>query len=123
VDVCEFIVVAINNSPRGIKQSQLDALIKLLENRKPIILAMHVPVMTGYNKDVFMKLDSYYSMKHDEDDAVTNKFIDLVCTNKEIKATLCGHTHGSIYSMIGPDKPQYCCSSGLIGQVNKIILR
>jgi UDP-2,3-diacylglucosamine pyrophosphatase LpxH len=62
-------------------------------------------------------------MKYDEDDTVTNKFIDLVSTTQEIKAILCGHIHGSILTMIAPDKPQYCCSSGLIGQVNKIIIR
>jgi 3',5'-cyclic AMP phosphodiesterase CpdA len=123
VDFCEFIVVAINNSPRRIKQSQLNVLNNLLEYRKPIILVMHIPIMTEYNQDIFAKLDSYYSMKYDEDDTVTNKFIDLVSTTQEIKAILCGHIHGSILTMIAPDKPQYCCSSGLIGQVNKIIIR
>ena len=123
VNFGEFIVASINNSTRKIKLSQLTALNNLIVNKIPIILAMHIPIMTKYNRDIFIKLDSYYSMRHDDNDEVTNSFIDLVCSSEEVKALLCGHTHGSISSIIAPDKPQYCCSSGLIGHVNKIIVK
>jgi predicted MPP superfamily phosphohydrolase len=49
--------------------------------------------------------------------------MDLVAESEKVKAVLCGHTHGAIFSFIAPGKPQYCCSSGLIGSVNKIIIK
>jgi hypothetical protein len=123
VDFGEFMVVSINNPTRTITISQLRAFEKLLDLKKPIILAMHIPIMTKYNLAEFMKLDSYYSMKYNDCDEITRSFIDMVCSSSEVKAVLCGHTHGSISSLIAPDKPQYCCSSGLIGSVNKIIIK
>ncbi|MFA5290065.1 MAG: metallophosphoesterase [Candidatus Izemoplasmatales bacterium] len=123
VEFDEFLVVSIHNSTRTIQPSQLSAFRQLLDYKKPIILTMHVPMMTEYNRDQFMKLDSYYSMNDRDCDEVTSNFIHLVCSSDEVKAVLCGHTHGSITSLIAPNKPQYCCSSGLIGSVNKIIIK
>lgn len=123
VDLDEFLVVSVNNSTRRIKPGQLEALKTRLKHNSPIILVMHIPLITERNQDVFMKLDSYYSMKYDNCDETTSHFIELVSSSDDVKAILCGHTHGDIDSMIAPDKPQYCCSSGLIGHVNKIIIK
>lgn len=122
VDLGEFLVFSINDSARKIDRNQLEAFEKLLEHKKPIILAMHIPMMTMFNEPEFMKLDSYYSMKYNDCDEVTASFIKLICSCNEVKAVFCGHTHGQISSLIALDKPQYCCSSGLIGSVNKIII-
>jgi len=122
-DLGEFLVVSINNSTRKIKPSQLKSLEKLLTYKKPLILTMHIPIMTEYNIADFLKLDSYYSMQYNDCDEVTHNFINLVSSSDEVKAILCGHTHGSITSLIAPNKTQYCCSSGLIGHVNKIIIK
>ncbi|MFH0993311.1 MAG: hypothetical protein V1761_03060, partial [bacterium] len=80
------------------------------------------PIMTKYNEAEFIKLDSYYSMKSTDSDESTSRLIDLIGSRDEVKAIFCGHTHGAIASCIAPNKPQYCCSSGLIGSVNKIII-
>lgn len=119
----DFLVVSINNSARKIQPSQLFAFRKMLDHQKPIILAMHIPMMTEHNRDTFMKLESYYSMNDHDCDEVTRDFFQLVCSSDDIKAVLCGHTHGSITSLIAPNKWQYCCSSGLIGSVHKIIIQ
>lgn len=123
LDYNEFIVVSINNSTRMIDVSQLNGFKELLSLKKPIILAMHIPIVTTYNLEQFEKLDSYYSINYKDSDEITGSFIDLVCASAEVKAVLCGHTHGFIASLIAPNKPQYCCSSGLIGSVNKIIIK
>lgn len=123
VDFGEFFVVSINNSNRKIKPSQIESFEILLKCKKPIILAMHIPMMTEYNLLEFMQLDSYYSMKYNDCDEISSQFIHLVSSCDEVKAVLCGHTHGSIVSLIAPNKPQYNCSSGLIGHVNKIIIK
>ncbi|MDD5293619.1 MAG: metallophosphoesterase [Candidatus Izemoplasmatales bacterium] len=123
IEFDEFMVVSVNNSTRKIQPSQLSDFRKLLDYKKPIILTMHVPMMTDYNCDTFMKLEAYYSMTDLDCDQVTRDFIQSVCSSDIVKAVLCGHTHGSITSLIAPNKPQYCCSSGLIGSVNKIIIQ
>jgi predicted MPP superfamily phosphohydrolase len=123
VDLGEFMVVSIHNAKRKIKPDQLSALEDLLQTNKPLILTMHIPMMTEYNTAEFTQLDSYYSMKYNDCDETTSQFIRLVASSDAVKVVFCGHTHGSIASLIAPNKIQYCCSSGLIGHVNKIIIQ
>ncbi len=123
VDLNEFIVVSMDNSKRQIKPSQFEALKKIHDLNKPIILMMHIPIMTRHNEDFFSKLDDYYSMKYNASDETTTNFIHYISSSSQIKAMFCGHIHGAITSFIAPSTPQYCCSSGLIGHVNKIIIK
>ncbi|MFA7560650.1 MAG: metallophosphoesterase [Candidatus Izemoplasmatales bacterium] len=123
IDFKEFMVISIDDSIGKIKPNQLNAFKMLLRRKIPIILAMHIPIMTEYNREKLIKLDSYYSIKYNDCDDTTLQFIRLVSTRDEIKAILCGHTHGSITSMVAPNKPQYCCSSGLIGFINRITIK
>ncbi|MDD4243284.1 MAG: metallophosphoesterase [Bacilli bacterium] len=120
VDLTEFLVVSLNNSNRKISQYQFESFQKILSMKKPIILVMHVPILTEYNQTEFPKLEAYFSIKYDDCDEITLNFIELVSSSAEVKALLCGHTHGSITSRFAPKIVQYCCSSGLIGFVNKI---
>lgn len=122
-DLGELLVVSVNNSVRKIGHSQLESFQKLLSQNMPLVLVMHVPMMTRYNKREFERLDAYFTMSYDDGDATTKEFMDLVAESEKVKAVLCGHTHGAIFSFIAPGKPQYCCSSGLIGSVNKIIIK
>lgn len=123
LDFGEFYVVSLDDSNRKINASQRDAFARVLAFHKPLLLVCHIPIMTRQNEAVFQKLEPYYSMSRFDCDEITGDFIDLVCSSDEVKAVLCGHTHGAIASFIAPDKPQYCCSSGLLGNVQKIIIR
>ena len=118
----DFIVVSIDNSTRSISLSQLNAFIDILNMNKPIILAMHIPIMTEYNQSTFLKFDDYYTMRDSDSDEITRNFIDLLCSSQCVKAIFCGHVHGFIYTHISKNIPQYCCSSGLIGSAHKIIV-
>ncbi|MCB9498407.1 MAG: metallophosphoesterase [Bacillales bacterium] len=122
-DFGEFLVVSIDNAERTISQLQVDALRKMLALKKPMIFMMHVPIVNEYNEEEFKKLDAYYSIRASGCDETTKEFINLLCSSSEVRAIFCGHTHGAIYSLVAPGKPQYCCSSGLIGNVNMIIVR
>lgn len=123
VDFVDFFVVSIDNSKRKITTEQLRLLETLVKYQKPIILAMHIPIMTEYNEKEFTQLNSYYSIKYNDCDETTSIFINLISSSDEVKAIFCGHVHGTIISHITPNKFQYCCSSGLIGNVNKIIIK
>lgn len=122
-DFEEFIIVSLDDSKKKIKQSQLDALESIIKLNKPIILSMHIPVMSKYNELEMKQYDSYYIIDHNNTDEVTSKFIKLIISEPLIKAIFCGHTHGASVSYFAPNKPQHCASSGLIGFVNNIVIK
>jgi predicted MPP superfamily phosphohydrolase len=122
-EFADFRVVSLNDSDRSVRFSQLHALEKLLESNKPILLALHIPIMTEYNQTELEKLDSYYSIRFSDCDEITHHFIRLVSESSQIQAVFCGHTHGSMTTLIAPGKPQFCCSSGLIGHINRITIK
>jgi len=123
LDFGEFYIVSLDDSTRKVNASQRDAFARVLAFHKPLILVCHIPIMTRQNEEVFQRLESYYSMSDVDCDEVTEDFINLVSSSEEVKAIFCGHTHGAITSYIAPRIPQYCCSSGLMGHVQKIIIR
>lgn len=123
VEFDEFLVVSIDNSTRKINDLQLNMFNNILNLNKPVILAMHIPIMTDYNFLEFKTLEAYYTMSYQDSDEVTRSFIDILCTSKHVKAIFCGHVHGTIKSLVSKHIPQYCCSSGLIGSIHKIIIK
>lgn len=122
-DFDEFIIVSIDDSKKIINEYQLNTLISLSKLNKPIILSMHIPIMTKHNELDMQKYDKYYIMAYNSSDETTTKFIKYVEENDNIKAIFCGHTHGSSVSYFANNKPQYCGSSGLIGFVNNITIK
>ena len=118
----EIIVVSLDNSKKEFSAKQLAILKKLLEKNKPIILGMHIPIITNYNEDMMKMYDEYFAIRYNNSNDVTKEFINLLISNENVKAILCGHTHGKSVSNFGSNKPQYIASSGLIGFVNKITI-
>ncbi len=118
----ELKVIGIDNSKKVFTSNQIQKLKKELEENKPILLCMHIPLMTSLNQNEMKKYDTYYIIDHQNCDKVTKEFIDLVISHPLIKHIFCGHTHGQGLSEFAKNKNQYCASSGLIGYVNKIIL-
>ena len=96
---------------------------KELEEDKPIIIVMHIPISTKYNENEMKKFDPYFVIYENDTDETTKEFINILVSNDNIKAILCGHTHGHLESYFAPNKLQCCASSGLIGLVNKIIIK
>ena len=119
----EFIIVSIDDSKKTIKERQLNALQEVLKRNKPILLTMHIPLLTKNNAQEMKQYDSYYVINYANTDEVTLNFLNLVVTSPLIKAVFCGHTHGASMTYIAKDKPQYCSSSGLIGYVNNITIK
>lgn len=123
VDLDEFIVVSLNDSKKVFYQEQYDKLVKLTKLNKPIIISFHIPIMTSLNEKEMAKFDKYYIIDHQNCDGITKKMIDLFIENKNIKAILCGHTHGYSTSMFALDKYQYGVSSAIIGNLYNITIK
>lgn len=119
----DIIFVSIDNSKKNINKYQLDKLKEIASLNKKIIISMHIPIETTYNSKDMIKFDSYFIMSYKSDDQTTREFIDFVVNNDNIKTIFCGHTHGYSSSLFSKDKYQYCASSGLIGFVNKILIK
>jgi len=119
----EFKIVSLDNSTKKVTKETLDNLKDELADNKPIIMAMHIPVCTSYNKEIISRYDPYFLIDENNEDITTKEFVYILKNNKNIKAILCGHVHGYCESTYAPNKKQYCASSGLIGKVNKIIVK
>ena len=122
IDLEELILLSVNNPEKRFEESDLNLLKELLLLNKPIILSMHIPLLTNYNKEQMKKYNQYYVIDHNTTDSTTSSFINLIINSKQIKAVLCGHTHGFSKTYIAPNKPQICASSGLIGFINNLII-
>lgn len=118
----EFKVISVDNSTKKFSKKQVELLKKELGDNLPILLCMHIPLMTKNNQEEMKKYDSYYIIDHQNCDVSTKEFIDLILSAPQIKHVFCGHTHGKGCSSLIANKNQYCASSGLIGYVNKIMI-
>ena len=123
LDLDDFKIVSLDDSTKLVSADTLNSLKKELEDDKLIIISMHIPISTIYNKEELSKYDPYFLIYEDDTDEITKEFIDILANNPKIKAILSGHIHGHSESYFAPNKIECIASSGLIGFVNKIIIR
>ena len=114
-----FKVISIDNSKKQVSKNVIDLLKQELNDDMPVILSMHIPLLSKYNMTDMQKYDEYFTMKYNEN----KEFFDLIESSDNIKAIFCGHVHGYGFSYVTKDIPQYCASSSLIGQVNVIKIK
>lgn len=119
----EFKIVSLNNSSKCISLETLNCFKKELEDNKPTIVVMHIPIATKFNQEEMKKYDPYFVIYENETDDITKEFIDILINNTNVKAILCGHVHGHNESYFAPNKMQLCASSGLIGLVNIVTIK
>ena len=119
----EFKIISLDNSKKSITTNTLNNFKKELADEKPIIVSMHVPISTSYNEEEMKKYDPYFVIYENNTDNITKEFIDILVQNDNIKAILCGHTHAHSETYFAKNKLQCCATSGLIGLVNKIIIK
>lgn len=118
----EIILVSLDNSKKKFTNKQITILKELIDKNKPIIISMHIPIITKYNCESMDIFDDYFAIRYNDADNSTKQFIDLLVYSNNVKAVFCGHTHGMNVTNFGLNKPQYIASSGLIGYVNKITI-
>jgi predicted MPP superfamily phosphohydrolase len=123
IDLGDLLIFGIDNSKRFITKEQNEKLKELISRKKPIIIAMHVPVMTEGNKEKLLKCDEYFRLNHSDATAETLEFIDILKQNSEqIVAVFAGHLHFGNESEIAPKLTQYVASQGILGNLNRYII-
>ena len=120
LDLGDLILLGIDNSQRQVTSEQTAQVRQILALEKPVIVALHVPIMTEDNREVLLPCGDYFRLNHPEANAETHAFIDLLRQNAgQIVAVLAGHLHFLNESKIAPELPQYVCSHSVLGNINR----
>ncbi len=116
----DMIILGLDNSDRNITAEQNEKLKELLKKGKPILIAMHYPLMTEGNRDLIKKAGEYYQLNHDNASAEVLEFADMIKQNSDrIIAVLAGHLHFMNNSEITNGVTQYVSSQGALGNINR----
>jgi 3',5'-cyclic AMP phosphodiesterase CpdA len=120
LDLEDLLIVGIDNAKRCITAQQNTRLRELLATGKPMILAMHVPVLTEGNRELLTDCGEYFQLNHAGADRETLEFANLLRENAgQIVAVLAGHLHFQNVSEIAPSLPQFISSQGILGNINR----
>jgi len=119
LDLGDLIIMAFDNSKRIITMEQISALKSQLELKKPIIIAMHIPIQSENNK-VLKSREEYYRLNPPGCPKENLEFIDLIYAHSDkIAAIFAGHLHFLNVCELIPGLPQYVSTQGLLGNINR----
>lgn len=118
-----FTIAAVDDSQKVLRPAQYPLLEKLFSEGTPLILLMHDPLCTRFNRQEMSAFSEYYLVHEDSGDPLTARFIArCMAPDSPVAAILCGHVHGYHLSEFAPGKVQICASSGLIGFAHRFII-
>ena len=123
VVVGELCFVSLDDTKQKFSEDQYEFLLTQTKLYQNIIIVIHEPIATRNNHKKMKVFEDYYVVDCQRSDEITKKTLDLLCYNENIKLILCGHVHGYHKSSFAKNKYQICCSSGLIGKVNNILIK
>lgn len=119
LDLGDMVILGFDNSKRIITKEQIAALREALLENKPILITMHIPIMTEGNRELLQRCGEYYQLNHEGCPEENLEFIDIIRKNADkIIAVTCGHLHFANESEICPGVMQYVSSQGLIGSIS-----
>ena len=120
LDLGDLILAGFDNSRRQITPQQNEKLRDILSLGKPMVVAMHIPIMTEGNWKRLLECGDYFRLNHPGADAPTLEFIEILKENaRQIAAVLAGHLHFPDDSEIAPGLGQFVSSQGVLGCVNR----
>lgn len=120
LDLGDLILFGVDNSLRAVTARQNARLRQTLAMGKPLIIVMHIPIMTEGNKELLTDCGEYFRLNHPGADGETLEFIRILRENADrILAILAGHLHFANTSEIAPGLMQYVSSQGILGNVNR----
>ena len=115
LDLGDMVLLGFDNSKRVITREQIEILKTTLQEGKPILISMHIPIST----DGMVQSDNYYFMNYMECPKENLLFLDIIRENADqIIAITCGHLHYAKVSEFCSGVHQYVSSQGLIGSIS-----
>ena len=120
LDLSEFVIFGIDNSLRQVTAEQNEQLKDVLLQGKPLIIAMHVPIMTEDNKEQLLECGEYFQLNHANAPEEVHDFIEIIQQNaSRIIAVFAGHLHFANNTEITAGVTQYVSSQGVLGNINR----
>lgn len=120
MELGDIVILGIDDSLRFITKEQNEQIEKILSCDKPVIIAMHIPVMTEGNQAQLEECGEYFKLNHREAAKEVFDFVDLIKQySDKIIAVLAGHLHFANNSEITPGVTQYVSSQGALGNINR----
>lgn len=120
LDLGDLLLVGLDDSCRKITREQNRQFLEILSLGKPVIVVLHIPIMTEGNRELLLDCGDYFRLNHPEADEDTLKFIEILRRNtSQIVAVLAGHLHFRNESEIAPGLTQYVSSQGILGNIHR----
>lgn len=122
MDLGDLVIMAFNDSERLITREQIDALKNQLSEGRPIIVAMHIPILTD-NNEILKSCSKYFHLNYTDCPPENLEFIELISSNTDkIAAVFAGHLHFLNVCEIAPGLVQYVSTQGITGNINRYII-
>lgn len=119
----DMVIIGIDDSKREISEAQLEFIKASIFEGLPILLAMHVPIMTDGNFDRLTKSGVYFQLNYDGCPSRNLEFIELIKQNADsFIAVLAGHLHYPDISEVASGLTQYVTGQGVTGNINKYVI-
>lgn len=119
LDLGDMVILGFDNSKRIITAEQNKMLQSTLQENKPVLITMHIPIMTQGNWDLLQKCGEYFQLNYQDCPKENIAFIETIRENADkVIAVTCGHLHFNNVSEICPGVMQYVSSQGLIGSLS-----
>lgn len=123
LELDDIIISAFDDSERFITLDQIQALKSLLTGDKPVIIVIHVPIVTKGNEERMRNSGVYYQLNYDGCPEENLEFIKIIKENADnVAAVLAGHLHYADISEVAPGVTQYVTAQGITGSMNKYII-
>lgn len=129
VDFGEFVIAGMDDGDQQMRQEQLDWLEEQFAAGKPMLLLIHIPIMTkAIMEPVRQKWGEggpeYFLLGKPHDTALSRRFCRLLADpSAPIKAVFAGHIHLQHAGEIIPGRMQYVSGPVFEGTIRKYILK
>ncbi len=127
-DFGEFVIVGMDDGDKQIREEQLELLQKQFEAGKPVLLLIHIPIMTeAIMPPVQHKWGqdgpNYFLLGQERDTELSQRFCRMLADPAApIAAVFAGHIHLSHAGEIIPGRMQYVSSPAFEGRIRKYMI-
>ena len=121
-DLEDLLIVSVDDSNGKISHEQLKAMEEQMRRNLPILLLLHIPVMTeAIAPEVMSGWGPEFMIGKPEDTEDTRNFCHMISApHSSVAAIFAGHVHFTHQGEFAPGRMQYTAAPGFTGYGNKI---
>ena len=122
IDFEDLLLLGIDNSDLKISIGQLQALEKHASTGKPVLIAMHAPIVTEMNRSALEQARSYdyFILNHEGCPSENTDFVKMILDKKyNVRGVLTGHLHFQCVTPLSERVWMYGVSQGIAGHLNE----